>query len=718
MPLGPGDRLGPYEILNAIGAGGMGEVYRACDTRLNRDVAIKVLPATFATDPDRQRRFEQEARAVAALNHPHICQIYDVGPGYLVLEYVQGAQLRGPLPTEEAVRLALQIAGALEAAHQRGILHRDLKPGNIVVRTDGTPKLVDFGLAKTLLSEMDVTRTTEGTIAGTAAYMSPEQAQGKPVDARSDVFSFGAVLYEVLSGQRAFRGDTSAEVLSAVLREQPPSLGVSPLSRIVTRCLEKDLSRRYQTMGEVRAALEEVSRTQSRDKPSIAVLPFENLSADKENEYFSDGLAEDIINALTRIPGLKVIARTSAFAFRGKQEDVRRIAEVLGVTTVLEGSVRRAGNRIRVTAQLIKAADGSHLWSERYDREMTDVFAIQDEIAAAITGALHIKLAATPAPQRYTPTLPAYEALLKGRQYMLSHSVGSQSPARVWFERAIALDQGYSDPHANLGLSYFLLCMMGVGSLKEMMPLIRTEANQALKLDPSEPDPHYLLGAVAAASEYDWKMALEHFAIAMAGTSISAEAHWAYASLYLQPFGHFPEAVSEMERAVERDPLNGFWRGVLASHLTHAQQYDRAIEQANEAMKIDATHLVPYTTLGEAYAAMERWPETIETLEQARRVSPDFALNTGILAGVLVRTGEKTRAEKLMLEMGETPRPLLGRVWYHLLCSELDLAADWYERAIEQRDPFALVFANVPMFRALRQTSRWPKLAKMMNLPV
>jgi serine/threonine-protein kinase len=721
----------------------MGEVYRARDTRLERNVAVKVLSAPFATDPDRQRRFEEEARAVAALNHPHICQIYDVGPGYLVLEYVDGEPLRGPLRVDEAVRLALQIASALEAAHRRGILHRDLKPGNILViggrdsrlgaapggsRSDGsadrpTAKLLDFGLAKWMDAPVggrgDPTRTVAGTIVGTAAYMSPEQAQGKPLDARSDVFSFGAVLYELVTGARAFIGDTIVDVVSAVLRDEPaPFQAPVALERIVRKCLQKDPPKRFQSIAELRAELEQLAGAASNPQPSIAVLPFENMSGDKENEYFSDGLAEEIINALTRIPGLKVIARTSAFAFKGKHDDVRRIAEVLGVTTVLEGSVRKSGSRVRVTAQLITAADGSHLWSERYDREMTDVFAIQDEIAAAITEALHIKLAATTRRQRYTPKLPAYEALLRGRQFMLSHSVGSQSPARIWFERAIALDPGYAEPHANLGLSYLLLSVMGEGLLKEMMPLIRTEANQALKLDPSAPDPHYLLGAVAAAYEYDWKKALEHFAIAMAGMSISAEAHWAYASLYLQPLGRFQEAVLEMERAVEGDPLNGFWRGVLASHLTHAEQFDRAVEQAKEAMKIDATHLTPYTTLGEAYAAMERWPETIQILEQAHRIAPDFALNNGILAGVLVRTGEKARAEKLMLDMGENPRPLVGRAFYHLLCSELDLAADWYERAIEQREPFALIFAKAPMFSALRQTARWPKLAELMNLPV
>ena len=410
MSLPAGTRLGPYEIQVALGAGGMGEVYRARDARLGRDVAIKVLPEGFAGDSYRLSRFENEARAIAALNHPHICQIYDVGPGYLVLEFVEGAPVRGPLSIEEVVRLALQVTSALDAAHERGILHRDLKPANIMVTREGTAKLLDFGLAKLMRPPEgvggEVTRTIEGTVWGTPAYMSPEQAEGKALDARSDVFSFGAVLYEMLSGTRAFAGNTAAQILSAVLRDDPPRLnGSSALDRIVRRCLAKQPLDRFQTMQELKAALDGATSKACDPQRSIAVLPFENMSGDKENEYFSDGLTEEIINLLTRIPRLKVIARTSAFAFKGKHEDIRRIAEALGVTNVLEGSVRKAGSRIRVAAQLIAAADGSHVWSERYDRELADVFAVQDEIAAAIANALQLTLSPESIPYNGTRRL-------------------------------------------------------------------------------------------------------------------------------------------------------------------------------------------------------------------------------------------------------------------------------------------------------------------------
>jgi serine/threonine protein kinase len=365
MPISPGDKLGPYEILASIGAGGMAEVWKARDSRLNRVVAIKRLKGQHGA------RFLQEAHAIAALNHPHICQIYDVGPDYLVMEYVEGEPLSGPLRAEEAVKLALQIAGALEEAHGRGILHRDLKPANILVTPKGAAKLLDFGLAK-LMTEGDssATQTIEGTILGTAAYMAPEQAEGKPLDERSDVFSFGAVLYEMLSGNRAFRGNSTATVLSAVLRDDPaPLQSPAELQRIVGKCLAKQPGDRFAGMAELRVALEQMSTKPPDQQPSIAVLPFANMSRDADDEYFSDGLAEEILNVLAHIPDLKVTARTSSFAFRGKELDVRKIAEALSVGTILEGSVRRAGSRIRVAAQLINAADGYHLWSERYDRD-------------------------------------------------------------------------------------------------------------------------------------------------------------------------------------------------------------------------------------------------------------------------------------------------------------------------------------------------------------
>jgi serine/threonine protein kinase len=375
MALTIGMQLGSYEITELLGKGGMGEVYRARDLKLKREVAIKILPEEFARDSDRGTRFQREAEVLASLNHPNIAAIHDLketgGTRYFVLELVEGETLadrliRGSVPLDEAVQVAKQIVDALEAAHERGIVHRDLKPGNIKIGLGGRVKVLDFGLAKVASplpaaegfsnSPTLMSGSMGGVILGTAPYMSPEQASGKTVDARSDIFSLGAVLYEMLSGRRAFNGDSSIAMMAAVLRDEPHPLQSHPeLVQIVRRCLCKSPADRFQTMTEVKASIAAVKL--GEPTPSIAVLPFANMSDDKEQEYFSDGLAEEIINALAQIPGLKVTARTSAFAFRGKEQDITKIAEALHVSSVLEGSVRKSGKRLRVTAQLINAAE-------------------------------------------------------------------------------------------------------------------------------------------------------------------------------------------------------------------------------------------------------------------------------------------------------------------------------------------------------------------------
>lgn len=715
MPLSPGTLLGRYEIIEPIGAGGMGEVYRARDLRLGRDVAIKVSVERFSG------RFEREARAIAALNHPHICTLYDVGPDYLVMEYIQGKPLCGPLATEDAVRLAIQIASALEAAHKRRVLHRDLKPGNILVTETG-PKLLDFGLAYLATdSDPNVTKTIEGIVIGTAAYMSPEQALGKPLDARSDVFSFGIVLYELLSGTRAFGGSSPAAVLASVLRDEPrPLQAPAEVARIVSRCLNKAPAGRFQSMTDVRTALEELSLHDVEKQRSIAVLPFKNMSGDKEQEYFSDGLAEEIIHALAHVPGLKVTARTSAFAFRGKEEDVTKIAAALRVSNILEGSVRRAGNRIRVTAQLINAENGYHLWSERYDREMADVFAIQDEIAQAIAGTLEIELTRHPSHFRgYRPNLPAYEAYLRGRHHLIKLTAESWARAKESFEEAIARDPQYARPHAGLGWGYFVAGTNGVVPLREVVSLVRVEAQKALELNPSELGPHFLLGALAA-YDYNWNEAGEHFRVALAGTSrsaVPAYTRWAYAAFYLAPFGRFRESVVELQRTVEQDPLNASWRAILSSHLSEAGSRDRALEEALKASEIDENHWLALFMLGGIYFSRGKFREAVAAAERAHKAVPWHSMPMGLLAGALVRLGEKDRAEALIRQMGDAPRPVWGRVLYHLLCSEIDAAADWFKETIEQRDPFALIFARSSVTEPLRQSSHWPKLARMMNLP-
>ncbi|HEV2200939.1 MAG TPA: protein kinase [Bryobacteraceae bacterium] len=713
-----GTELGPYVLIASIGAGGMGEVWKARDTRLDRIVAVKRLHGRHSA------RFEQEGRAIAALNHPNICTLHDVGPDYLVMEYVEGKPLRGPMPAADAVRLAIQIAAALEEAHGKRILHRDLKPGNILVTARGAVKLLDFGLAKLMAdADSDVTKTMDGSLAGTLAYMAPEQAEGKSLDERSDIFSLGAVLYEMLSGQRAFRGESTLDVLNAVVRGEPAPLETSSdLARIVMRCLRKAPADRFQSAAELKLALEQCAARPAVSKqaqPSIAVLPFANMSADKDQEYFSDGLAEEIINVLAHIPGLKVIARTSAFAFRGKEQDIRKIAETLGVATILEGSVRRAGNRIRVTAQLIDAEDGAHLWSERYDREMADVFELQDEIAAAIAEALKMKLSAKPSQrQLYTPKLPAYEALLRARHHLNRLNPQSMDHAQACFERAIALDQGYALPHVELGLLFVMRASFSLTPAHEAMPRARAAVRQALAIDPSLPEALAALGWITGLYDYDWKEAGRLFSLAMARDPIPPSVHQLYA-FHLLAAGQPLKALEEMAPALREDPLNSFFRTQMGQCLLLAGRYADAVKEAHRVRELDESYFTGYFLPGMIYTQQGNLEEAVHAVEKAHDLAPWAMPVIGTLAGLLRRTGNTGRSAMILQKLGNGTAydASRGFVFYHLVCSEIDQAADWAEKAIEQRSPTMPWFLRLPIAKELRSSPRWPKLAKMMNLP-
>jgi serine/threonine-protein kinase len=735
MSLTPGTRIGPYELSAQVGAGGMGEVYRAMDTNLKRSVAIKVLPEPIARDASRLARFQREAETLAALNHPHVAQIYGLeksaGITALVMEFVEGPTLaeridRGALAIGDAIAIATQIAEALEAAHERGIIHRDLKPANIKVRDDGTAKVLDFGLAKMTepagAMPLNATQsptitspamTEAGIILGTVPYMSPEQLSGKPVDARSDIFSFGAVLYEMLCGQPAFRGESSAAIMSAILRDDPPPLQSLPeLVHIIRRCLAKSPFDRFQTITAVKWSLSAITVVDRA--PSIAVLPFANLSDDKAQEYFSDGLAEEIINALVQIPGLKVTARTSAFAFRGREQDITKIAEALHVSTILEGSVRKSGNRLRVTAQLINAADGYHLWSQRYDRSVTDVFEMQDEITAAIASALRLKLGGTSAERRaHQPSLRAYEAFLTGRHFVFTNTTESIARAKEAFEQAIELDPEYPEAYAELATWHFVQAAAGLRPAGETMPIARTNALKAVELAPAEPRANAVLGAMAALYERDWDKAGERFQLALAAQQVPPEVRFRYSVFYLAPLGRFGEALDQVERAVEQDPLNVLFRGMFSLILC-SESPDRAAVEARKAMEIDERHWLPYYAMSLNHLRRGELQEARHFAERAAAAARWMPLPAGLLAGLLRRVGEKIDADAVLSNL-QSPS---GMFIYHVLCSEMDAAADSLAKAIAQGEVQPLMWFGASDFlRPLRSTLRWPALARMMNLP-
>ena len=714
-PLQPGDRLGPYEIVSFIAAGGMGQVYKARDTRLDRLVALKRLTNPHAA------RFTIEAHAIASLNHPNICQLYDVGPDYLVMELIDGHPLAGPLPVAESVRVALQIASAVEAAHARGVLHRDLKPGNVMVTAHGA-KLLDFGLAKPLTTDVDVTRTLDGTVVGTMAYMSPEQAEGRPLDERSDVFSFGVVLYELLSGRRAFPGETALTVLRAVADTEPPSLDVPrPLEHVLRRCLMKKPADRFSTMKDVRIALEQVAaaltaaKAASLSSPSIAVLPFANTSGDLENEYFSDGLAEEIINALTHIPGLRVIARTSAFAFKGRNEDIRRIAETLGVAHILEGSVRKAGQRIRVSAQLITAVDGTHLWSERYDRDLEDVFAIQDDIARAIASALRVKLLGPEAgPRRYIPSVAAYEAFLKGRYEAQTLSPDSIATSQRLYRQAIELDPRFPEPHVYLAGTFYTLGFLGIRPMGDVVALVRTEVQAALVLDPDLPDAHAALATLAALYDYDWKEAEAHYRLATAREPVPVAVRYFCTLGYLLSVRP-EEGLAQMDRAVSGDPLNVGYRHMRALCLLALGRNDDAIAAERACLELKPKNHPSWVGLAMAFEVQGQFADALEAAQHAHALAPFDGIPMGHLAGLLIRAGEPARAEHLLRGLPPLQMSFASSICY-VVAGDIDRAADHAERAIRERAPGIVGHLQMPFAGDLRRSARWPALANLMNL--
>jgi len=748
MALLPDTRLGPYEIIGPLGGGGMGEVYRARDTRLGRDVAIKALPPTFASDPARLSRFRREAQTLASLNHPNIASIYGLeetrGAPHLVLELVEGETLaarlrRGPLPLGEALAVGIQIACAIEAAHERGIVHRDLKPGNVMINPSGTAKVLDFGLAKndpspasgalsdspTLAEHPDA--TAEGVILGTAAYMSPEQARGKPVDRRSDVWSFGCVLYECYAGRPAFAGETASDLIARILEREPdwtalPAGTPARIREILRRCLRKGADERPRDIRDVRLELSDVAsgggRAAASREKSIAVLPFENQSG-ADDEFFADGVTDEILNALAQVEGLRVAARASCFAFKGRREDLRAIGEKLDVTTVLEGTVRRAGPRLRITVQLANAADGYQLWSERYDREMTDVFAVQDEIASAIAtrlrGTLHAEADRSRA-HRGTKNLEAYELVLRGRALQIKRG-RFMTEAVACFERAIAIDPQYAEPLASLSDSFRLMGTFGVAPFAEVMSKAKALAERALAIDPRLGEAWATLAAVE--EQYDRNFAhsdtLYERALELEPRNATTRAQWA---LWRCMRGAIPdeEALGHLRRAVQDDPLNAWVGGMNSYILGIVGRHEESISEAERSVALDAESFFARWSLMRAHAWAGHYDRAIAEAPALLGDSGRHHWALGLLAFTYGRAGRLDRARACYDELeGRSRHEFVSPSWLSAAAGSAELeelGIRWMERAVAERDPLVLWSRRLPYWEFHRARPRFHEVMR------
>jgi serine/threonine protein kinase len=783
MPLKAGTNLGVYQILAPLGSGGMGEVYRALDSRLGREVAIKVLSASLAGHPDRLARLDREARTVAALNHPNVVTLYSIeeldGVRFLTMELVDGRTLddaaeSGGMPLEQALQVALAISEALVAAHEKGVVHRDLKPGNVMLTRDGRVKVLDFGLAKPTREDSGLEATQSDTVSrplsspgqqlGTIPYMAPEQVRGRAVDTRTDLFAFGIVLYELLTGTRPFTGDNAADVTSAILRDTPPRvMALRPelppaLDALVARCLEKDPKRRFQSAREISTELRQLVRelehsgegatrwsssasatasasgppssgTGSRALSSIAVLPFVNRSRDPEDEYFADGLADELLNVLTRIRGLRVAARTSSFQFKEQTDSPEAIGRKLNVDTLLEGSVRRSGARVRISVQLVKTADGFQLWSKSYDRALDDIFAVQDDIAqsvvhelraallgdaSAVSDSGEVRAEVAEAAKGRGENAEAHRLFLQGRFFVSRLSAPDAEHGIELLHQALALEPRHALAWACLSWAETFVATSSSGELAPGFARARDAAARAIAIEPDVADGHLAMGEILLWYDFAWADAEATFRRALELAPQHAEALRGNA-IVAYVLGRYDDALRCCRRAIEHDPLSVMAYGWLArvyremDHLPDAERaFRKALTLSPEAVSLRAFLALVLSDQG-------RYEEAVaEVANEPADWARLFAQ-----AIIQFRGGKGEASDRALAEL-KGPHIALAAyqiAMAHAARGEADDAFEFLERAWASRDSGIAFVRGHAVFRPLHADPRWAALIAKMKFP-
>jgi len=788
-----GHSVGPYRIVRPLGAGGMGEVYLAHDTRLSRPVALKVLSGQFTTDEERVRRFRQEALAASALNHPNIITIHEISEwqdrNFIATEFVDGVTLRARMrgkrlsPTD-ALDIALQVAGALAAAHAAGIVHRDIKPENIMVRPDGLVKVLDFGIAKYTQpthardSKQEWVKTATGVVIGTTAYMSPEQARGQEVDARTDIWSLGVILYEMVARRLPFFGQTPTDRIAAILEREPEPLskrrrGIPPeMEKIVHRALAKDKDKRYARTSDIAEDLRQLRATLGEERPlrlalpmpargllfsrrrvavtlatlllavaavaglyylrsgsggaaidSIAVLPLANVGGSADAEYLSDGITESLINSLSQLPNLKVMSRSSVFRYKGRETDARTVGNTLSVHAVLTGRVMQRGEDLSVSVELVDARDSSHLWGAQYSRKMTDLVALQNEIArdvsrkvrARLTGADEQRLA-----RNYTENSEAYQLYLRGRYHALKQTGSEIQTGVSYFRRAIEVDSSYALAYVGLADAYRVLALAGETPATEILPQAKAAAQKAVEIDDRLAEAHAVLGFIIFWYDWDWDAAENQFQRALELDPNSADAHQGYGEL-LSYTGRHAEALAEMKRARELDPLNLRTNALEGVMLINAGRPDEALDRLRQTVGLDPSYWFARQYAASAYIEKGMFAEAVAEARKAKELSGVSTRPTVFLGYALAKSGKRAEARAeleglLKLSQERYVSPYNIAMIYNGL-GEREETLAWLGRGLRQREPRMVFLKAEPKWNNLRDDPRFQDLVRSVGLP-